>query len=312
MNWFIRYWNQNRMKVIRAILIIAFIIILIVIINSILKNNRPADDTSNRIIEDISIPDESVITGENISEEITKNNTDIIEQFVNFCNAKDYQSAYDLLTQECKDSLYNTLEIFISNYCNNIFTTEKTYSLELWYNISNSYTYKITYKENNLLQTGNINQANAIEDYITITEENDEYRINVNGFIDRENINKTGNNNNIEITVNYRNIYIDYEEYNIKIKNNTDKTILLSDRNDNNICLVDNNDTEYNSILGEILTENLEINSGAEKTLNIRFNKRYNLSRMIDSIKFKNIITDKDSYEVNSENANKLEINIKI
>ena len=40
MNRFIRYWNQNRKKIIIAILIVAFIIIIIKTINYILENQE--------------------------------------------------------------------------------------------------------------------------------------------------------------------------------------------------------------------------------------------------------------------------------
>lgn len=309
----IRYWNQNRLKIIIIGIIIVFIIILIQTINGILERVNTDSNETNVVIKDTSIPGESVITGEELPEETTNTNVNIIKQFVDYANKKDYKSAYDLLTDECKDELYGTVDLFIQNYCNKIFNTEKTYNLELWQYTTNTYTYRITYTENNLLETGNINSNNNVEDYITIIENSEGYKLNINNFIEKRNINKTQEQDGIQITVNNRYMYTNYEKYSITIKNNTDKNILLNDgSNGNDICLIDNNDSEYDSILNEIPLMNLEINAGMQKTIEVRFYKMYNLYRTIRYINFKNIITDKESYEINNNNVNKLNISIDI
>lgn len=309
----IRYWNQNRLRIIITGIIIVFIIILIQAINTILKNTRVEENQNKETIVDTSKPSESVITGEGLPEETTNQNVDTIKQFVDFNNKKDYQNAYNLLTQDCKEKLFKTLDLFIENYCNIVFPSEKTYELELWYYTSNTYTYRITYTENNMLETGNINSGSNIEDYITLVEDGDSYKLNINGFVEKRNINKMQEQNGIQITVNYRYMYRDFEEYSITIKNNTDKTILLSEGiNSNDICLIDSNEVEYDSILNEVPLVNLELKPGMQETISIRFYKMYNLYRTIDSICFKNIITDKDIYDIDKNNVNKITMNIKI
>ena len=313
MNKLIRYWNQNRLKIIIIGIIIVFIIILIQTINGILESANTDSNTANAVIKDTSIPSESVITGEKLPEETTNTNVNIIKEFVDYANKKDYQSAYNLLTEECKNELYSTVDLFIQNYCNKIFNTEKTYKLELWQYTTNTYTYKITYTENNILETGNINSNNNVEDYITVIENSEGSKLNINNFIEKRNINKTQEQEGIQITVNNRYMYTNYEKYSITIKNNTDKNILLSDGlNGNDICLIDNNDTEYDSILNEIPLINLEINAGMQKTIEVRFYKMYNLYRTIRYINFKNIITDKESYQINSNNVSNINMRIDI
>lgn len=313
MNKLIRYWNQNRLKIIITGIIIVFIIILIQTINAILKNTRFEENENKETIVDTSKPSESVITGEKLPEKTTDANVETIKQFVDLCNEKNYQSAYNLLTEDCKNELYNTLDIFIENYCNKVFNIEKTYNLELWQYSTNTYTYRITYIENNMLATGEINSNNNIEDYITIVENTDGNKLNINGFIEKRNVNKMQEQNGIKITINDRFMYREYEKYNITIKNNTDKTILISEKiNSNDICLIDSNEIEYDSMLNEVPSVNLELQPGTEKKMDIRFFKMYNLYRTIESIKFKNIITDKDSYDINKENVSKVNISIDI
>lgn len=314
MNKLIRYWNQNRLRIIITVLIIAFIIILIQVINSILESTRTTSESGNKIIEDTSRPVESVITGEKLPNETTNENVDMIKQFVDFNNKKDYQNAYNLLTEECKSKIFNNdINNFISNYSNKIFITDKTYSLELWQYTVNSYTYRIQYTDNNILSTGNINSGSSIEDYITIIENTNEKKLNINSFIEKRTINKEMEKSGVNVKVNDRFMYRDFEEYTFTIKNNTDKTILLSEgMNGNDICLMDSNDIEYDSVINEIPLIDLEIKKGMEKTITIRFYKMYNLYRKIEKICFKNIIMDKDNYKIDPNSVSKEIINIDI
>lgn len=309
----IRYWNQNRLKIIITVLIIVFIIILIQAINGILASTKPDYTSNNVYIKDSSKPSESVISGGEVKEEVTEENTEIIKNFVSFCNKKEYQNAYDLLTQDCKEMIFLTLDSFINDYCNKIKFNDIAYELELWYYTGNTYTYRITYFENDMLATGKVNSSNNIEDYITIVDSEEEKKLNINAFINKENINKTQNDEGIEITINTRSRYRDYESYDITIKNTTDKTILLSEGNNgNDICLVDGNDVEYDSIINEVPLINLEVAPGREKTLDIRFYKMYNLYRQIESICFKNIIIDKEMYIQDVNNAERIKVSIDI
>lgn len=315
MKKFIRYLNQNRIKVIITIFIIVFLIALIHTINNILGQAQTEQPSTNSIIEDTSRPSESVITGEELPEETTDANIEIINQFVEFCNNKEYENAYNLLSQDCKEELFSTLDLFIANYSNAIFNADMTYNLELWYNTTSTYTYRITYYENNLLATGNINSSNNVEDYITVLVENGENKLNINSFVDKESINKSqiSEDGKIEITVMNQYMYKDYEKYSIKIKNNTDKTILISEGTDSNdICLIDTNEVEYDSMINELPLVSLELSPGMERTIEIRFYKIYNLYRTIDRIAFKNIILDKEAFEQDSENAQTISISIDI
>ena len=310
----ISFWNQNRVKIVIIGLIIIFIIILIFTINTILSTNTENTNqvTENKIV-DISKPTESVITGESISENITENNMKMVGDFVNFCNNKDYQNAYNLLTDDCKNELFQNLQVFINNYCNQVFQKNMTYSLELWYQSNLGYTYRVTYKENNILETGNINPSTNKEDYITIVKTEAGDKLNISNFIGKEEINKETQNEGIRINIKERIRYRTYERNLIEIENNTDNTILLSEGiNGNDICLVDTNDTEYNSILNEIAPENLELQPHSKKTILISFNKMYNLYRAIDRVRFKNIILNKDEYNMNNTTARRIGIEIAI
>ena len=313
MKWMIRYWNQNRGKIILIIALVAFVFILIQITNSIIGKDKTG--SSNEVVDRFE-PTESVITGEKTTKEETKVSTEIIEKFVQCCNNKDYQTAFNLLSDDCKKEYGNDINKFISGYYNNIFTQKRTYNLELWLNYSNVYTYKITYYADNLLATGGTGITNDNrEDYITVIQDDDNTKLNVNGFIANENINKSAKENNVEIIINSKKTYKNYEEYSITIKNYSDKSIKIADENDSkSICLVDKRNVEYSSFINEIPAEILSLKSGYQRNITIRFNKIYDFSRVIQKMKFANIILDADTYlqNPNDTQIGKMELNIDI
>ncbi len=314
-NRFIRYWNQNRKKILIAIVIVAITIFLIKAINYILsQQTREITINENSVIVDSSIPTESVITGEKLPEITTNRNMDIIEQFVELCNNGEYQNAYDLLSNDCKEEVFNTVDQFKVDYFDKIFSTSKTYELELWYSNSGNYTYRIIYYEDNILSTGQISSSNNMEDYITIsTDENWNTKLNISGFINKDIINKSEEKQELTITVDDKISYRSYEIYNFTIENKTDKTIILSEGNNgNDICLIDSNEVEYDSLINEVSQTDLELVPYSKKTISIKFNKIYDEYREIEQIAFKNIILDKDDFDKNNENAAKVRLDVVI
>lgn len=309
----IRYWNQNRIKVIITIFIIVFILVLISVINNIISQVQDNTMSNTSEIIDTAKPSESVISGDSVSDEVTEANMDIIRDFVEYCNNKEYENAYKLLTEDCKSELFPNLQTFIDNYYNQIFDKKITYSLELWYYSSEVYTYRITYKEDNLLETGIVNSGSNKEDYITVVKEDNGDKLNISNFIGKEKINKEVENKGIKITISERIRFKNYERYIVEIVNNSNNTVLISEGIDSNdICLVDTNETEYDCMLNEISLTDLELEPYSRKNINISFYKSYNSYRAVESMMFKNIILDKQLYEVDPNNATRISINIVI
>ncbi len=305
MNKIIRYWNQNRKKIIIIIAIIAFIIIMLNVINYIVKqmNDRPKDEEFN--IEDLQKPTQSVITGQNVSKDITEENIDIIKNFVDYCNNNEIEKAYELLSNDCKAEFNNNINTFINNYYKRNFQTKKTYDLELMFSAENSYTYKTTYYDANILATGGPN-ADNFEDYLTIINQNEEKKLNINGFIKKQEINQSQTTDGVQITIKNKKVYRDHEQYKISIQNNTQNTISISDgQNSGDICLLDKNNVKYASFLHEIPLESLIIEPMRTTELDITFNRIYDTYRIMKKMQFSNIC-------LNQENSAKTTITIKI
>lgn len=292
----IRYWNRNRKQIIIIIAIIAFIIILLKVVNNILsQTTTPTEEPNISNVVDLQKPTESVITGQDVSESVTEENVGVIKKFIDYCNNSETTKAYELLSNDCKKEFNNDINVFIKNYYTRNFKTKKTYNLELMFSEVGSYTYKTTYYNDDLLATGGKSTNDNFEDYITIINQDGERKLNINGFIKKQEINKEQTINEIQIIIKNKKVYRSYEQYRISIKNNTENTISISDgQNSEDIFLLDKNDTKYVSFLHEIPIYDLSIDSKRTKELDITFNKMYDTYRIIEKMQFNNICLNQE------------------
>ena len=294
---FIRFFNQNRGTIIKVILIIVFILALIQLLNLYSKtrnsNNKNviSDEKSNVLSENNElVSDESLISGGKISEKVLSQSTGLIEKFINYCIDGNVESAYNLLTDECKEEVFPTIEDFYNIYYSSIFDgSKKNYTIENWY--GNIYRVRIT---NDILSTGNLDEGNASQDYITVVSD----KININSYIERKEINKTTTNSNVDINIVSRDTYMDYEIYTISVTNNSDKKISIdSGNNPKSIYLLDEKDMKYYFYNNEMVSSNFIIPSGYKKTFKIKFANSYSSSRKIRSLVFSNFILNYDEYK---------------
>lgn len=311
------YWNQNKRKILITIAVIALVIIIIQIANAMVKEQNKKDSNNqigkNIVANDITKPSEAVVSNDKLTEKETKENSDFIEQFVNYCNQHKIEEAYNLLTDDCKAELYPTKEIFTSNYVNQIFGEQVNYELQLWYTASNCYTYRITYNKGNLLQTGGQTSTGNFLDYITLIKQNGEYKLNINKFIHKEALNKQGSNEGVEVTISSKSIYVDYEIYHMTVQNNTQKTILLNDgTNANNFSLIGTNNSTFSSDISELSVSSLTLDAQYRKAIEIKFNKMYISASKTQILQMNNVYLDKQQYDTKQEEPQKITIKINL
>lgn len=297
----LKYWNQNRQKILITVGVIVFLFICIQVANNIVKmrnQNKNINEENKTVAQDVTKPSESILTDNKVNEKRTEENARIIQDFVAHCNNKKIEEAYSLLSDDCKQEIYSNSNIFAQNYIAQIFNTQKSYKLELWAGYNNCYTYRITYLEGNALQTGGYNTANNFIDYITVVKQGQDPKLNISKLVMKQTLNKTGSEKNIEIKVNSKVVYIDYENYNITVKNGTNRTILLNDgKTNSNSCIIDEMNNEYVALINEIPMNTLTINAQYQKTFNLKFSKMYNADSQMRYMQFKDIYLDKEKYD---------------
>ena len=306
MNHLIRYYNQNRKKIwgIAIIIVSAFIFLQLLgyaynkkdtKVPMVTNNGTETGKTTNTTA---LTTQKSVITGESLSKEQLQNATTVIDDFFSYCNKKELQKAYDLLTDDCKFQMYHTVDIFEQTYYRDVFNGEsKTCSIENW--VDNTYKVDIV---NDALATGKKNNGYSKQDYITVEKLDDNYKLNINNYIGYTEINKTTVHDDINMEVIGKNTYKEYEEYTIKVKNDTDDIILLDTRFDpKTLAIEDSKEVQYSSYSHELTEPMLTIPSGQATEVTIKFYSSYVSTKKIEYIVFSDLTIYGDEGQINKK-----------
>ena len=312
MHKLMRCIRQNRKKIIKVALFVAFLIGLLQLLNSLSgqSNKSSSKGTKNNIYNTSNgtiISDKSAVSGGSIATSEIKKVNNEIEEFVKYCNEKNTEEAYNMISKSCKEELYPNIDKFITYYYEPLFKDEtRTYTIENW--VNDTYMVRFT---GDLLATGKSANDFTYQDYITIVEENGESKLNINKYIGREEIKKEYNSNNIRVVVLYREKYMDYEVYEIKVTNNTGDTILLDQLAEtDNIYLKDNNETRHIAYSNEIIKDDLQIYNGHTSNIKIKFKNPYISKRKIKTLCFSKVILNYDVDNYGAYNTIKLSINL--
>lgn len=316
MQKFIRWYNQNRTEAIIIIAIIAFAFIMLRVLNSIVARNTEqsnndisSKNSSTSQSTTISKTNKSVITGEKVPTGVSNTYENIIKEFIENCNNGKILEAYNMLSDECKETMYPTLGDFTRNYYKKIFNTNRIYSIENWFREGTTCTYFIKYMED-ILSTGNVSSNNDRSDYITVIVQDNTYKLNIGGYVKRNISKQTATKNNVQININWVDMYIDYCILNITIKNNTENTICMDTKESTKTTFIyDENKVTYASFLNEIAQKELIMKKSEMKNLNIKFNQMYNPSRGVSGIVFQDVVLNYENYIKKLEGKNKVTIN---
>lgn len=293
MNRIIRWYNKNRKIFWIAIVIL---IMAVSIPRALNKYAKDKENVSSSINNATTYNNQNylVITEEELKEETGKENTNIINNFIEYCNTQNPEEAYKILSEQCKEELYPTLNDFIEKYYNKIFKSRKSYEMQAWILEEDNYTYKVNLKED-ILSTGNVNSA-SIEDYYTIVYEDNSYKLNINNYIGNAEINSFKENEELGISVLSKDVFMEYEIYNISVESKNGKSILVDSlETTEGMYLEDSEGLTYKAYSHEIIHEKLRVRG--EKNISIKFNKKYSTQREIKRIVFSDIILDYDNYD---------------
>lgn len=297
---------SNRYLILAIMAAIIFLLLLINALNNMTKENDNNLITPEQSIvsnttakQEIYTPEKTTISGSNVEAKKQEENKTIIDNFINYCNQKQIEQAYNLLTDDCKEEVFfSNIGNFSNNYVNKIFNSKKTYSMQSWVNRDTYTTYKVKIVDD-MISSGKItSKDNEIEDYYTVVQTGGEYKLNINNYIAKKEINKEKEFQQIKISVISKDTYKDYESYDVKIENLTQNTILLdSQESTDSMYILASNDSKYKAYSYEIDKSRLIIEQGRSRTITIKFNKRYSNEAITRNIVFSDIIKNYDEYK---------------
>ena len=312
MNKLIRFYNQNRKKIFT---VVAAIIAIIAILQGL---DYLSEKSAEKELEELSKvnsssttiyqPSKSAISSDSVTETTYEKQSNIINEFIEYCNLGNTSEAYNLISEECKEEQFPKLEDFINTYYATMFSSKKEHYIQNW----SGNTYKVSLA-NDILSTGNAEDSNTIVDYYTIVENNDEIRLNINNFISRREINQEKEIDGIKVIVKNSNIYMDYMKYNIEIVNTSANNIYMDTlETSKSIYITDSAGNNYYVYNNEIVRALFNLKVGEIKELSLKFSSTYVQNKIIDSLTFSRVITNYDSYLQNKEEYNEFKtINIK-
>ena len=322
MNKFIRYYNQNRKKIWTTVIVIVFVIVIIQLLNSFYadmsdrKNEESKNNNSQEILENtVEKRSEAMVQGAISSDKNKEEYAKVIEQFLDYCCNNKPEEAYKLLSNCCKDKFYPTEKAFETGYYNTKFNQKKIYDFQLWSAIDKTYIYLVKIYDD-MLSSGIDSSQNYIQDYFSVVQEDNVYRLNISSFVkntkyqtDEEaddygvSYKVMSEKDNISIIVTDIDSFMDYETYHFIVINKSESDILLDTTyEDDTVVVVDENGNEFNSMLMELNEDDMLVQKGSTKTLEVKFVRSYISNVKANYIKFKKIIKNYEEYIQNKNN----------
>lgn len=270
------FWKKNW----KIIIIIAVIWIAIIIFNNYLKN-RPEEIVAINTYN----PDEPVIdTSESIPNNQKEEVNTLIDSFFNYCNNKQYQNAYNMLTSDCQKYMYSdSLEDFIE-YVDSIYTTSKIYNIQNYSNVDNVYIYNINILDD-IMSTGTTGGYQTYTEKIAIVDEDGTLKISNQGYIGKKTFNNLfAEDNYLKIKILNKNMSYKREEYEVEITNKTDGYILIGNGKTANEITLNLGDQSRPAL--DIVNNNIILAPGSSGTYYLLFDKFYDDGKNPKEINF--------------------------
>lgn len=277
----------------KIVFIVLFIWLIIFLFNMYLRN-RPQELVASNTYN----PDEPVIDyGGSIPQQEREPVNEALENYLTFCKNKEYENAFNMLTVDCKNFLYNNnLENF-KQYVDNIFTTYNSYSYNQNYsNIDNKYVYDVSILNSDILSTGTTGGYDKYTEKITIIDEDGTKKISNQGYIDNEDIGIEAEDDYLKIKVKSKDMSYSRVGYNLEITNKTDKTIVIADNKASKEITLNINDYFQNANNTEIL--NAVLLPGETREYQYIFDKFYDSNKEDKELNF-NYIRVLQDYNAN-------------
>lgn len=290
----IDFWKRNR----KRILVILIIWLIVIIINNIIKN-RPKntnDTPRTTYTPETSVMDES----KSVPKEKHQAINEIIDTYINYCNNKEYEKAYNMLSDENKKRDYTSLEVF-KTYVDYVFgNKKKIYFIQSYSIIDNKYVYSVRIMDDILANgTSEPFYYNGeyydgyyyYEEKFILTEQDGDMKLSIGQSIDSSSKNIIMEDEFVSVKITNKVTDYDSETYTVQIDNKTSNYIVIADNTQNNEVVMN-----YSGLEAKATGQNgsIVITPNSFVVRKIKFNKYYDDGRNASSLKFGAIRVLKD------------------
>lgn len=294
-----RYYNNYKTIIWIVILVIVLFLLINNAIDKLLRKNNNSSSVNN-ITTIVAVNESNLNYTNNVSNTVIEetdneiiteisSKEDAIKVFVDFCNSAKLDSAYSMLSNECKEILYPTKSDFVSNYYNVYFSEFKNASINQY---NRNSTYKVDLKSDSI-STGQAN-INAKTDYITV---NGDYKLNVSSFIKKRKIDKAAKNSYLKVNVVNEYAFLNYESYDIEVENYTSADMYLDDIDvSSSTCLVDGDNNHFYLDSNNYKDDELKVPAKKIRNVNLQFYRTYKENNDVLEMLFNNIKVENYEY----------------
>ena len=256
-----RFFKKHR----RLIIFIVIAWAIIFAVNYILKN-MPKQEIPKTTYE----PNISVMAEDEVPEKWQATIESTIDTFVQRCNNKEYEAAYNMLSDDCKEAVYPTLNTF-KKYVDNKFNEKRSYSIQNFSNVGKQYIYDVNLMED-LMATGLTGKEFYYsEEKFVFTEDDDSLKLAISGFVRKNNLNIFAEDENLKISIAYKEVYYDHELYSVTLTNRSTHPIVIADGTTDNEVVINTGEDERSE--KSVGTYGIVLQPNESKSYTFQFNK---------------------------------------
>lgn len=213
------FFRRHKNKIILIIIVWT----IIIAINYLLKywnDNKPPMTTYE--------PNKAVMDESTVPSRLQEPINNLISQFVKFCNDKDYEGAYNLIDDECKDALYPSIEVF-KLYVDNIYKSKKIYNIQNFSNVGKNYVYEVRILDDIMATGTNGSGYIYYQEKFVMKDTKNGLKMCIGGFVDKEELNIIAEDEYMKFNIDYKLIDYETETYSVTITNRSQYPIILQD-----------------------------------------------------------------------------------
>lgn len=274
-----QFFRRHKNKIIIGIMLGS----ALVIINYLLKNiqtQKPITsyDQHNPIISGSSAPKQ-------VQDEIEN----LIEEYIDYCNNREYQKAYQMLSESCKKALYPRMQDFIL-YVDTVFDQKKLYAVQGYSNTDEVYIYQVKIF-NDIMSSGLTNEEfRYYDEKLVFQKEGEDYKLATRSYIGKAPEEIVTEDDNMKLWITDIQTTYDKITYTIKIRNKTDYTLVIANFKESNEILI-NLSGEYREIVKDTPTlyKPIVIESGITDNFQLSFDKYFDENESVDQLLFNKV-----------------------
>lgn len=281
----------------KLIIIIIFALILVIIINRLLISNNAPDAPTTTYTPHTTVLDSS----EDVPEEVADSFEVFIENYVKYCNNRDYVSAYNLISEDCKENFFgNSYNNFI-NYVSEKFDGTKSYAIQSYSTANDKYIYSVKLYDN-FLATGLTNQSyRYVEEKMAISyDEDGNIVFSVGNYMESQELQYQASNDYLVARVTKSVEKYSFIVYNLELTNRSNYTVVVQDGNTDDTEIYINIGDETRGCVEE--ETDIVLDPGETKNVAISFSKFYDSDSDVDELVL-NAVRVMENYTGDEETA---------